>query len=280
MVRARRRSQDAGGRLPARPGEPRGTVPAGLHRLDVGEEGEALLAVPAGYRPEQPAPFILSLHGAGGNATSGLYPLYDLVDEAGLILLSPAARGRTWDVILGGFGPDIAVIDRALRAAFDRCAVDPRHMGIAGFSDGGSYALSLGITNGDLFPRVLAFSPRLCRSLRSARNASLLRLPWDRGPSPADRSHEPADRAPARGCWLRRALSRICRRAHRSPSNRARGIVLVPGRVRVSYRNSEPVVRYCQMAGCRINGDTRSGCRRESRRKSRCRTGRVRVLTG
>ncbi|MBM3606346.1 MAG: hypothetical protein FJX25_16975 [Alphaproteobacteria bacterium] len=32
-------------------------------------------------------------------------------------------------------------------------------MAIAGFSDGGSYALSLEITNGDLFSDLLAFSP-------------------------------------------------------------------------------------------------------------------------
>jgi phospholipase/carboxylesterase len=32
---------------------------------------------------------------------------------------------------------------------------------VGGFSDGASYALSLGITNGDLFTHVLAFSPGL-----------------------------------------------------------------------------------------------------------------------
>ncbi|HKG24509.1 MAG TPA: hypothetical protein VKB09_02625, partial [Thermomicrobiales bacterium] len=102
---------------------------------------------------------VLSLHGAGGNAEFGFYPLRDLADAAGLVLLSPASRGRTWDVILGGYGPDVAFIDQALAAAFDRCAIDPARMGIAGFSDGASYALSLGITNGDLFPAVMAFSP-------------------------------------------------------------------------------------------------------------------------
>ena len=32
-------------------------------------------------------------------------------------------------------------------------------MAVGGFSDGASYALSLGITNGDLFTHVMAFSP-------------------------------------------------------------------------------------------------------------------------
>ena len=72
---------------------------------------------------------------------------------------SPASRGRTWDVILGDYGPDVAFLDRALAAAFARCAVDPARLAIGGFSDGASYALSLGLTNGDLFGHVLAYSP-------------------------------------------------------------------------------------------------------------------------
>jgi predicted esterase len=102
---------------------------------------------------------VVSLHGAGGNELLGLYPLHDLADEHGLIVLSPASRGRTWDVILGGFGPDVSFIDKALTMAFDRCAVDQARVAVSGFSDGASYALSLGIMNGDLFPHVLAFSP-------------------------------------------------------------------------------------------------------------------------
>ena len=33
------------------------------------------------------------------------------------------------------------------------------HVAIGGFSDGASYALSLGLSNGDLFTHVMAFSP-------------------------------------------------------------------------------------------------------------------------
>jgi predicted esterase len=82
-----------------------------------------------------------------------------LADEAGLVLLAPESRGTTWDVLRGGYGPDVAFIDRALEQTFGRYAVDPRRLAVGGFSDGASYALSLGITNGDLFGHVLAFSP-------------------------------------------------------------------------------------------------------------------------
>ena len=161
---ADRRERDAApgpeeGRLQARPGPPTAVATPGLHQLGLAGNRDALLAVPPGYQPERPVPLVLSLHGAGGNESSGLYPLRDLADAAGVILLSPASRHRTWDVILGSYGPDVAFIDRALAASFARCAVDPDRLAIAGFSDGASYALSLGITNGDLFGAILAFSP-------------------------------------------------------------------------------------------------------------------------
>ena len=51
------------------------------------------------------------------------------------------------------------MLDRALEWTFSRYAIDQACMAVGGFSDGASYALSLGITNGDLFTHVLAFSP-------------------------------------------------------------------------------------------------------------------------
>lgn len=157
---ARRTSAAQGlGRLSARPAQPTEAAPAGLQPLGLGTGRDGLLYVPPSYRSEQPAPLALMLHGAGGNAEGGLAPLQRLADDAGLILLSPASRRQTWDVIAGGYGLDVAFIDRALEQTFERYAVDPAHVAVGGFSDGASYALSVGITNGDLFTHVVAFSP-------------------------------------------------------------------------------------------------------------------------
>jgi phospholipase/carboxylesterase len=46
-----------------------------------------------------------------------------------------------------------------LEETFRRCTIDPERLAIGGFSDGASYALSLGVANGDLFTHILAFSP-------------------------------------------------------------------------------------------------------------------------
>ncbi|MBI3968634.1 MAG: phospholipase [Chloroflexi bacterium] len=138
---------------------PNETGRPGLHPLGLSAGRDGLLYVAADYRSYQPAPLVVLLHGASGNAQNGLAPLRDLADGAGLILLAPDSRGQTWDVLRGGFGPDVAYLELALAKTFSRYAVDPARIAIGGFSDGASYALSLGMTNGDLFGFVLAFSP-------------------------------------------------------------------------------------------------------------------------
>jgi phospholipase/carboxylesterase len=134
--------------------------PAGLYTLPLGGERDSYLLVPPGYHPDKPAPLALLLHGAGGHAHDGLRVLLHLADHAGLILVAPASRASTWDIIARRrYGPDLALADAALAYAFERYAIDSGRLAVGGFSDGASYALSLGLNNGDLFTHVLAFSP-------------------------------------------------------------------------------------------------------------------------
>jgi phospholipase/carboxylesterase len=154
------RERAAEGRLLARPRQPREAGPRGLHPLGLADGRDAFIHVPASYRPDRPAPLVVMLHGAGGSGRPHLRHLQSLAGETGMILLAPDSRLRSWDIIVqGGFGPDVAFLDRALAWTFERYAVDPARIAAEGFSDGASYALSLGITNGDLFSHVIAFSP-------------------------------------------------------------------------------------------------------------------------
>ena len=69
------------------------------------------------------------------------------------------ATNVKWDELLGAFGPDQEFIGTALRWTFANCAIDRSRVALAGVSDGASYALSLGIGNGDTFSHLIAFSP-------------------------------------------------------------------------------------------------------------------------
>lgn len=143
------------------------SLSSGLHSIGPSKKAaDALLYVPAGYKADTPAPLVLMLHGAGGDARNGLVPLQDAADSVGLILLAPGSREATWDVIVDDFGPDVDFIDGLLAETFDRCSVDPSRIAVEGFSDGASYALSLGISNGDLFTHIIAFSPGFLRPSR------------------------------------------------------------------------------------------------------------------
>ena len=149
------------GVLKARPGTPveATEVSRGIQTLGLIAERDTLLYVPTDYAPDQSAAFVLLLHGAGGIAEHGLSLLQGLADEHNLLLLAPASRRQTWDMIHGGYGPDVTLINQALAHVFTRYAVDALRLAIGGFSDGASYALSLGLTNGDLFTHIMAFSP-------------------------------------------------------------------------------------------------------------------------
>lgn len=151
--------RSAPGRLTARPSPPNRTPTIGRSALGLGTGRDGILYVPSTYDPAKPAPLVLMLHGAGQSAEVGIRPFLSLADAAGIVLLAPDSRGMTWDFLHGSYGADVAFIDRALTYVFERCSIDPSRVIIEGFSDGASYALSLGITNGDLFSRVIAFSP-------------------------------------------------------------------------------------------------------------------------
>jgi phospholipase/carboxylesterase len=150
-----------GARLTARPKAAKGpAAQPGPQPLALTEGRDGVLYVPRGYHPEKPLPLVLALHGATGSSKGPVRNFGPLADELGLALVVPDSRGRTWDaILLGEFGPDRDFIDSALEAAWSRVLVDPRRVGVAGFSDGATYALALGRANGDLFSGAAAFSP-------------------------------------------------------------------------------------------------------------------------
>lgn len=145
-------------RLSARPGSPSATPPIGVSELGLGDERDGLLYVPATYTAGTSWPLFVALHGAAGDAGNWA-SYYARAEARGMILLIPESRGPTWDLLLGDLGADVAFIDRALRFTFDRCRIDPARVAFGGFSDGASYALSLGVSNGDLFTHLVAYSP-------------------------------------------------------------------------------------------------------------------------
>jgi phospholipase/carboxylesterase len=146
-------------RLTARPGNPTGSVVPGLNPLGLEPARDGLLYVPASYVAGTPMPFLLSFHGAGGTAQGPIALMSPYAESHGFLILSVDSSGITWDAITFKYSYDVPFINTALQAAFERCSVNPARVMMSGFSDGATYALGLGLANGDFFRRVVAFSP-------------------------------------------------------------------------------------------------------------------------
>jgi len=98
----------------------------------------------------------VALHGFGADSDdwSGYI---DHAEARGFVLLAPESRSISW-TDADSIAADVAFIDASLKHTFDRCLIDPTRIAFAGFSDGASYAVSLGVSNGDLFTNLLVHS--------------------------------------------------------------------------------------------------------------------------
>jgi phospholipase/carboxylesterase len=146
------------GRFGFRPRGGAGSVEPRDGRIGIGSDRDGVLYVPD--TAERSAPVLLFLHGAGGSARRELRAVLGAADRYRVVVAAPDSRGLTWDIIsVGRFGPDVEFADRVLDVVADTCDVDFGRLAIGGISDGASYALSLGVSNGDLFRSIVAFSP-------------------------------------------------------------------------------------------------------------------------
>lgn len=131
----------------------------GPHPLGLDHERDGLLYLPRGYKAGVAAPLLVLFHGAGGTAQSVAYA-FPMADAHGVIILAPDSRDqRSWDLVLGAYGPDADFLATALGQTMGRCSVDRKRLSVGGHSDGASYALSFGISAGDVFSQIMAFSP-------------------------------------------------------------------------------------------------------------------------
>jgi phospholipase/carboxylesterase len=128
----------------------------GAHDLTLGNGQAARMHVTPGRGARA---LIVALHGAGGTPAGAIEAFTGGWDEPGLLLIAPASKGQTWSILRSEQDLDLESVNLALAEAYERCTIDRRRIAVGGFSDGATYALTLGVSNGDLFPAVIAFSP-------------------------------------------------------------------------------------------------------------------------
>jgi phospholipase/carboxylesterase len=133
-------------------------LPAGRHNLGLFETRDYVLIVPDGIDAQQPTPLMVLFHGGGGSAEKIMPVMQAHAEADNFLLLVPQSLMPTWDIVIAGNGPDRERLDLALTHVADRFTLDTERLAFAGHSDGGSYALSNGLCNGDFVTHILAFS--------------------------------------------------------------------------------------------------------------------------
>lgn len=139
--------------------------------VDLGDKGW-------GYIPRSAAghaaPALLLLHGLGQDNRRFLEAVRPVADGWGFVVIAPHARRETWDLLAGRpstLGPmakalrdrnrpdrDAPRVRAAILAMAQRTPVDARRIAVAGFSDGASYALTLGTGAPQLFDHIIVLS--------------------------------------------------------------------------------------------------------------------------
>lgn len=131
--------------------------PTGIVGLEQGR-GSATLLTPAEIDPARRYPLFTVLHGAGrqDEALSKGYRNEPNARQA--FFLIPRSVDPTWDLIVGGERHDLDFLEYAYDLIYRRYPIDPLQQALIGYSDGASYALSVGLCNSGLFSALMVWA--------------------------------------------------------------------------------------------------------------------------
>ena len=173
----------------------------------------AVLLTPSELEPGRTYPLITVLHGAGRQDEMLVKACRDEPDRRRAFFLVPRSLLPTWDLIASSERPDLDFLEYAYDLVYRRYPIDPARQALLGYSDGASYALSVGLSNPTLFRAVMAWAAgfiALEPTLRPRRRAQARRPPRVRHPRPAlpVRARGAADAREPGARRLHRAVSR------------------------------------------------------------------------
>jgi phospholipase/carboxylesterase len=132
-------------------------APAGTGRIVHGEQ-LAWIVTPPAIAPGRAYPLVVVLHGAGRQDEMIVKGLQAERERTAAIFVVPRSLGTSWDLIAGTAGPDLRFLDGVLHSLYRRYRIDPAKRALAGYSDGASYALAIGLSNPRTFAAVMAWA--------------------------------------------------------------------------------------------------------------------------
>jgi len=138
--------------------EPRDAPPpTGEVPVEWGEHRGVLL-VPSTIAADRRYPLITLLHGAGRQDEMLVKACRDEPDRRQALFFVPRSHAPTWDLITGGGRPDLDFLEFAYDLIYRRYPIDGLRQSLIGYSDGASYALSIGLCNTRMYSAIMAWA--------------------------------------------------------------------------------------------------------------------------
>ena len=151
--------------------EPVEELPTGMVWIERGTQRAALFT-PDEIEPGRRYPLLAVLHGAGRREELLMKAYRGEAQRRQALFLVPRSYHMTWDLIVAATQgaaatsadgspsarPDLDFLEYAYDLIFRRYPVDSGRLGLVGYSDGASYALSVGLSNPHLFRAVMGWA--------------------------------------------------------------------------------------------------------------------------
>ncbi len=144
------------------PPEPRDEpAPTGFVHVEHGP-CKAYLLTPDEVDPERTYPLVTVLHGAGRQDEALAKAYRDEPQKRDAFFLIARSLGPTWDLISRNDRPDVEFLAWAYDLIWRRYPIDPYRQALLGYSDGASYALSIGLSNPGVFRAIMGWAAGFC----------------------------------------------------------------------------------------------------------------------
>ena len=131
--------------------------PTGFVQLEEGA-GRGVLLTPEKIDPARSYPLITVLHGAGRQDEMLVKACRGEPERRQAFFFVPRSVAPTWDLITGEGRADLEFLHYAYDLIYRRYPVDARSQCLVGYSDGASYALSLGLSNPGFFDALMVWA--------------------------------------------------------------------------------------------------------------------------
>lgn len=133
------------------------TAPTGFVQIEQGS-ARAVLLTPDEIDPRAAYPLVTVFHGAGRQDEMLAKVFGEAPERHQALFLIPRSVLPTWDLIAGGGRADLDFLEYAYDLICRRYPVDGKRQALMGYSDGASYALSVGLSNQRMFDAILCWA--------------------------------------------------------------------------------------------------------------------------